>query len=289
MNSKYIELLRIKHWIKNSFIFIPLFFSGNLFNYLMIYNLLIIVIGFSLICSSVYIINDLFDIEFDKMHPTKRFRPIAAGEVSKRQSNIISATLILAGLIIISSISVNAAFLALIYFFVNLLYSSYLKRIPILDIFIIAIGFVIRIMIGGLSSNILISKWMIILIFLLSLFIAISKRRDDVLQYKKYSKINRDVVKHYNLDFINFCLSSVAGVFLVSYLMFIVQDSTILKFKSNFLFITFIFVLMGVLRLAQISFVYEKSGSPVQIILDDKFIQVTLLFWIFSFLIILYM
>ena len=87
----------------------------------MINNLLIILIGFSLICSSVYIINDLFDIEFDKLHPTKRFRPLAAGEVSKKQSIIISAALIFSGLIIISSINVSAAFLALIYFFVNLL------------------------------------------------------------------------------------------------------------------------------------------------------------------------
>ena len=150
----YVKLFRLNNWVKNLFIFLPLFFSGEFFNPVKITNTFYVTLGFSLVTSFIYIINDIFDIEFDKIHPEKRNRPIPSGKISVKQSMILGICLLSLGLIGLWNISFDSFLLAIFYIVLNLLYSIKLKQIPILDFIIVATGFVIRILIGGEIGNV---------------------------------------------------------------------------------------------------------------------------------------
>jgi 4-hydroxybenzoate polyprenyltransferase len=283
-----IKLLRAKHWVKNLFIFIPIFFSGDIFNFEKLIPTTIVFIGFSLIASFVYIINDAFDINFDQNHPTKKNRPLAAGLITLKKALMIGFVVLIFGLSLIYYISFNSFIVALIYVALNLLYSSFLKNTSIVDFIIVSLGFVFRILIGGFVGEIELSKWIIIMIFLLSLFLSVSKRRDDVFQFENYNKINRLVVSQYNLEFIDKLISIISTTLLVSYLLFISSNEVLSKYPSDFHIFSFFFVLMGVFRYIQIIYVDNKSGSPVKVFFNDKFLKVILTLWITFFLIIIY-
>jgi decaprenyl-phosphate phosphoribosyltransferase len=286
---KFLKLIRINNWVKNLFIFIPLFFSSELFNTDKFIQTLLVAIGFSFITSFVYIINDIFDIDFDKNHPNKKNRPITSGIISIRKSIIIGLFLSITGFTILWFSSFSAFLLSILYFVLNFLYSYRLKHIPIIDLVIIAIGFVIRILIGSFVGEIVLFDSIIVMVFLLSLFIAISKRRDDVFQFQFEDKINRKVVNKYTLEFINILITVTSSVLLVSYLLFITSDDIVSTYSSNYLLITFVFVLIGVFRYNQITFVLNKSGSPLKIFFKDRFLQIILFCWILIFFIIIYL
>ena len=284
----YLKLIRINNWIKNLFILLPLFFSGEFFNSIKFINTLYATISFSLVTSLVYIINDIFDKEFDKIHPEKKNRPIPSGKISVKRSLILGVCLLSIGLIGIWNISLNSFFLTIFYVLLNLLYSIKLKQISILDFIIVAIGFVIRILIGGEIGNIELTQWMIVLVFLLSLFIAVSKRRDDVYQYEINNKINRKVIIEYTLEYIDKLITIISSTLLVSYLLFISTEIIISKFSSKYLILSFLFVLIGVFRYNQITYVKNKSGSPIKILFEDVFLIITISLWLLTFLISLY-
>jgi decaprenyl-phosphate phosphoribosyltransferase len=282
------SLLRVKHWIKNLFMFFPLFFSAELLDFEKLKVATIVFFGFSLVASCVYIINDLFDKEFDKVHSTKKNRPIASGKISSSKALTIAIICLLLGSIPIYYISVNAFLLTAFYFVINLLYSYKLKQLSIIEFCIVASGFVIRILIGGEINDIFLSQWIIIMVFLLSIFIAVSKRRDDVLQYENQNKKNRVVVEYYNLEFLDKIINIVSSVLIVSYLLFISSSEIQERYDSSFLLLTFVFVLLGVFRYNQITYVMKKSGSPISILYSDLFLQLCLVFWGLIFFSIIY-
>ena len=281
----YLKLIRFNHWIKNLFIFIPLFFSVELFNVDKFLLTFYTTIGFSFITVLVYIINDVFDIEFDKNHKDKKFRPIASGEISIKSSFVIGLLFFLLGLWIVYSVSINAFFLSIIYFILNFFYSFKLKSIPILDLIIVSIGFVIRVYIGSAVIQISVSNWVMIMVFLLSLFLAICKRRDDVYHYEKKNTINRKVVIEYSLEFMDKIITIVSSVLIVSYLLFITSME---NFSSTYLLLTFILVILGILRYNQITYVYIKGNSTIKILFHDIFLRIILISWVTIFFIILY-
>jgi len=283
-----IKLLRVNHWVKNLFIFIPLFFSGNFLSSEKLIPTTIIFIGFSFTASFIYIINDIFDIEFDKIHPEKKNRPIASGKISIRQSLIIGIFVLVAGLIIVWNISINGLLLTIFYVVLNFLYTIKLKQIPIVDFLIVALGFVIRILIGGEIGSIELTQWVIVMVFLLSLFIAVTKRRDDVYQYESFNKLNRKVVLNYTVEYMDNLITIISSTLLVSYLLFITSESVISRYPSKYLIISFLFVLVGVFRYNQITYVENKSGSPIKILFKDLFLQITLFLWVLVFFIVIY-
>ena len=285
---KYLKLIRIKHWIKNTFIFIPLFFSSLLFNQLKFFDVTFVALGFCLVTGFIYIFNDILDLEFDKKHPKKKFRPIAANIITIRIALLIGLLILSIGLLMIFYIDINSFFLTLFYVIMNLLYSYKLKKIPILDFIIVSIGFVIRLFIGSEVSEVVLSEWIIIMVFLLSLFISIAKRRDDSIALKKTKRLNREVIKQYSVPFLDNIMSIVASILLVCYLMFVTDDSVVAKYDSNLIYLTFLFVLIGIFRYTQLSIVYKISGSPVQILYSDFFIQMTLFLWVLCFYVIIY-
>jgi 4-hydroxybenzoate polyprenyltransferase len=261
----------------------------------MLTNAYIAFIAFSLSASAIYTLNDYLDIEEDRRHPKKRNRPLASGAITKSQAIAIIATLLVAGLSTIfiffsSSIHTqyNVIVLFIIYIILNVAYSLYLKHVAILDVVIISIGFVLRLFIGSAVTGILLSKWIIIMTFLLALFLALAKRRDDVLIYLDTGKKMRKVIDGYNLQFLNIAMAIMASVVIVAYIMYTTSSDVVEKVQSDHLYVTALFVILGIVRYLQIAFVYKDSGSPTKIVLKDHFIQLTLLGWIISFICILY-
>lgn len=285
----YLKLLRPKDWAKNLFLFIPLFFSGQFFNWNAYPILFLGFVAFSCIASSIYIINDYRDIEDDKKHPEKSKRPLASGAVTKSASIIICILLLIAGFSMAYFIREKFLFVLTIYFLLNLAYSFGLKNIPILDIIILSVGFVLRIKGGAVIAHIGLSEWLNIMVFLLALFMAIGKRRDDVLLKLSSGKDMRKAIKGYNLEFLNVVLALVCSVIVVAYFMYTMSPEVLQRLGTYRLYYTCLFVLAGILRYLQIIFVQSASGSPTKILYKDRFIQISLLLWIASFIIIIYM
>src|SRR5829696_5130060 len=289
LSVAYIKLLRPKDWAKNLFLFIPLFFSGNFFNWDLYPRLLMGFFAFCCVASSIYIINDYRDIEDDKKHPKKAKRPLASGAVSKTNAVLICILLLLMGFGIAYFIRDKFLFVLGIYFVLNLAYSFGLKNIAVLDILIVAAGFVLRIKSGAVIAFIGLTEWLNIMVFLLALFMAIGKRRDDVLLKLSSGTDMRKSIKGYNLEFLNVALALVCAVIVVSYFMYTMSGEVILRLGTYRLYYTCLFVLAGIMRYLQIIFVQASAGSTTQILYKDRFIQVSIILWIASFYLIIYM
>lgn len=283
----YLKLLRVREWIKNVFLFIPIFFSGNIFDIDSLVRLLFGFLSFSLIASSIYIINDYQDREIDKVHPIKRHRPFPSGEVSLLNAFLLVIFLMIASFSISYIIDKSFFVVILLYFLMNIFYSLGLKHISILDLIIIALGFILRVVSGGLIADVAISNWLIIMIFLLAVFLGFAKRRDDVLIKNSTGIAIRKSAQKYNLDFINASLIMISAIIIVSYIMYTVSPEIQKQFSNKVYFTTF-FVFIGILRYLQLIFVENRTGSPTEILLKDRTIQMLIILWILSFYVIIY-
>jgi 4-hydroxybenzoate polyprenyltransferase len=245
-------------------------------------------IAFSCIASSIYIINDYRDREDDRKHPVKSKRPIASGAVKPPAALLICGALLFIGFGISWWIRDKFLFVLAIYFLINLAYSLGLKAISILDIMILAVGFVLRIKAGSVISRVPLSEWIVIMVFLLAVFMAIGKRRDDVLLKLTSGTDMRKSIKGYNLDLLNSLLALVSAVIIVAYLMYTLSAEVQSRLGTTRLYYTTIFVMAGLMRYLQIIYVSADSGSPTKIRYRDRFIQVTLLLWVASYFAIIY-
>jgi len=279
-----LTLLRPHQYIKNLFIFAPAIFAFD-FSANTLEQLFYTFILFSMIASSIYVVNDLLDIEEDRQHPTKRFRPLASGTVSTTNAKLIIFSLSSFVFFISALFNIKLFFVLVVYFILNLLYSYKLKHIAIVDIFIISTGFVLRLFAGALVVNIELSMWIIIITFLLAIFLSLAKRRDDVL-LSLSGKETRKNIDGYNLEFVNSSMVLMAGVVIVSYIQYTVSPEVINRIGTSHLYLSAFFVILGILRYMQITFVEQKSGSPTKIVLKDKFLQITILLWLISFVFI---
>ncbi|MBS1605461.1 MAG: decaprenyl-phosphate phosphoribosyltransferase [Bacteroidetes bacterium] len=284
----YLKLLRPKDWAKNLFLFIPLFFAGRILDPAKLTAVFLAFIAFSCTASSIYILNDYRDREDDRKHPTKCKRPLAAGTVSPTAAIVIMIALFIIGFVIAWLIRDKFLFVLAIYFLINLAYSLGLKSVAILDIFILAIGFVLRIKAGAVVTYVPLSEWIVIMVFLLAVFMAIGKRRDDVLLKISSGADMRKSIKGYNLELLNVLLAIVCAVIPVAYLMYTMSEETTRKMGTSRLYYTCVFVLAGLMRYLQIIYVTADSGSPTKILYKDRFIQITLLLWVASFIVLLY-
>ena len=285
----YFKLLRPRDWAKNLFILIPLFFSGAFFKWEVYPSIILGFVSFCLVASSIYIINDYRDIKDDKKHPIKSQRQLASGKVSKKIGLAIFFILLFVGFAVSFLIELKFTLILGIYFLINIGYSFGLKNIPILDIGIVAAGFVLRVKGGAVIADIGVSEWLNIMVFLLALFMAIGKRRDDVLLKLSSGDEMRKSVKGYNLEYLNVVLALVCAVIIVAYFMYTMSDEVLEKLGTYRLYYTCLFVLAGILRYLQIIFVQQASGSPTKILYKDRFIQVTIILWVASFYLIIYM
>lgn len=284
-----LKILRPHQWVKNTFIFIPLFFGGSLFDMADWTSSLVAFVAFSFAASAIYSINDIVDVEADKKHPKKCKRPIAAGLISKRQASLLAIILAIAALAL--PFLLNNWMLSVVialYLAMNLCYCIRLKHYAIIDVCIVAMGFVMRIVAGGVATDIVLSRWIVMMTFLLTLFLSFAKRRDDVLIMNETGMAPRKNTSRYNLTFINQAITITGGVMLVCYIMYTVSPEVIERFNSPNLYMTSFFVILGLLRYIQLTVVDERSGEPTRLVLSDRLIQLIIAGWIISFAIIIY-
>lgn len=285
----YVMLLRPHHWAKNLFLFLPLFFSGQIFDLDKLAATFYGFIAFGFIASSIYIINDYMDVESDRKHPVKSKRPIASGLIPKPAALALFFLCLAIGVSIALVLKVKFLFLLMLYFSINIGYSLGLKNISILDIVLLASGFVIRVKAGGVLTTVATSEWLIIMIFLLAVFLTISKRRDDALLKLESGADMRKSISGYNLNFLNVALGVITSIIIIAYLMYSISPEVMSRWNTHRLYYTALFVIMGLLRYLQIALVENNSGSPTKLLYRDKFLQVTILLWVLSFYVIIYM
>ena len=293
-----LRLIRPKQWLKNIFVLLPLFFGGNLLNLHDAGAALAAVAAFSLAASSIYCFNDIIDLEDDRRHAVKRFRPIASGKVSKSQAYTLMTLMIILSLFVlylayVTSLLTTRNFfitcgIIILYWILNMTYCAWLKRYAIIDVCIISFGFVLRVLAGGFATGITLSRWLVLMTFLLTLFLSLAKRRDDVIRMQETGEPPRQNTSRYNLTFINQAITITASVTLVCYIMYTVSPEVISRFKTDYLYLTTFFVLLGLLRYIQITVVDEQSGDPTKIMLRDRFMQAVVLLWALAFAVIIY-
>lgn len=293
MKSNLLKLIRPHQWLKNVFVMIPMFFGGSLLDPSDIRASVVTFFAFSFIASSVYCFNDIIDVEADRRHPVKCKRPIASGAISVRSAWALMALMFLLSvgtvcLLDTYSHVINVGLVILIYYILNILYCSKLKQYAIVDVCIIAFGFVLRVLAGGFSTDISLSKWLVLMTFLLTLFLSFAKRRDDVLRMNETGEPPRKNTIRYNLTFINQAITITASVTLVCYIMYTVSPEVVNRFHSDLLYLTSVFVLLGLLRYIQITVVDKRSGDPTKMMLRDRFTQCVVLLWALTFLVLIY-
>lgn len=283
----FIRLLRPHQYIKNGFIAAPIIFGNKLFNIDAVSKTAIAFGAFCLLASVIYILNDINDILDDRRHPIKKKRPLASGQV-----NIFQAVII-AGFLLVLSFGIPLLFLPkgalgvmAAYVVMNLAYSFGLKHRPIIDIVCIAIGFVLRIFLGGKATGISISPWIVIMTFLLALFIGLAKRYDDLLLFHQ-GHVVRKAMDGYNDQFIALAMGIMASVTIVAYILYTVSPPVVEKHGPH-LYVTGFWVVCGFLRYLQITFVEQKSGSPTWVLWHDRVLQGTIFLWLVNIYYLLY-
>jgi 4-hydroxybenzoate polyprenyltransferase len=281
--KKYLELLRVSHWVKNTFVLAPLFFSGQLTDLDKLKSGLLAFLAMCFGASAIYILNDLSDAENDRLHPVKKLRPIAEKTVSESTAKVLIFVLAALGLALAFYLNLTSGLILGAYLFINILYSFWLKHVPVLDIAIIGMGFVLRILLGGVAMDIEISSWLIIVTFVLALFLALGKRHDDLLLLEETGSSFRKSLDGYNLKFTTQGMTLLAGSLFILYFNYLTAAPAVTQLNQQTLYLSAIFVLLGMLRYLQLTFVYQKSGSPVKQLFSDLFLQIITILWLGHF------
>lgn len=291
--NNILKLIRPHQWLKNAFVLMPTFFGGSLLNPEDILASLLTFLAYSFVASSVYCFNDINDIEADRRHPVKCKRPLASGAVSMGTAWMLMALMFVLAALMTALLGDRGHILKvggvlLFYYILNICYCAKLKQYAIVDVCIVAFGFVLRVLAGGFATDITLSKWLVLMTFLLTLFLSFAKRRDDVLRMNETGEPPRKNTIRYNLTFINQAITITASVTLVCYIMYTVSPEVVARLGSDLLYLTSVFVLLGLLRYMQITVVDKKSGDPTKIMLRDRFTQLVVVLWALTFLILIY-
>ena len=291
--NNILKLIRPHQWLKNVFVLMPMFFGGSLLDPEDIRASLLTFLAYSFVASSVYCFNDINDVEADRRHPVKCKRPLASGAVSMGTAWMLMALMFVLAALMTALLGDRGHILKvggvlLFYYILNICYCAKLKQYAIVDVCIVAFGFVLRVLAGGFATDITLSKWLVLMTFLLTLFLSFAKRRDDVLRMNETGEPPRKNTIRYNLTFINQAITITASVTLVCYIMYTVSPEVVARLGSDLLYLTSVFVLLGLLRYMQITVVDKKSGDPTKIMLRDRFTQLVVVLWALTFLILIY-
>lgn len=281
MIAALIRLARPKQWVKNAFVAAPLFFTPAALTGPNMVAVALAIVAFSLAASAIYAINDYCDREADRLHPKKRLRPIAAGLVPPGAALVFAALLTGGALAIALTLPPKFQGVLAFYVVLSLAYSLKLKHVSLLDVLIVAMGFVLRVEAGAAAVSIQPTVWILICTGLLALFLALAKRRDDLTS--ELDTQHRKSLDGYTLGFVDTAVAVVLGALLVSYLIYTTDASVMAKYGTDRLYMTAPFVVAGVLRYLQIALVERGSGSPTDVALSDRFILVCVLGWIAVF------
>lgn len=284
-----IETLRPQQWVKNGFIFAALIFSQSLTRWDRCRQVLLAALVFCLVSSATYVLNDILDVSEDRHHPAKKLRPIASGRISPVTAGIVGA--ILGGVGLIAAWRLDTSFFGIVvaYLAINALYSTFLKRIVLLDVFIVASGFLIRVIAGGLVIRVAISPWLIVCTTLLALFIALSKRRHELVLLGDRASDHRAILADYTPYFLDQLISIVTASTVVSYALYTLSPDVQSKFPGKRLEMTIPFVLFGIFRYLHLIHHGEQGGNPTRSLFTDPVLLSVVLFWAASVILIIYL
>jgi len=280
--------LRPQQWIKNFFIFAAIIFSQNILNIQLLLKTVLAFVSFCILSSSFYILNDLKDIEEDKRHPLKSKRPLASGRLKKSYAILSFGALGFLSFILAIAVNKYFFFIALFYFLLQVTYSFWLKHIVILDVFVVAAGFLIRVVAGGLAIKVTLSSWLLICTMLLALFLALGKRRHELVLLEGDASDHRPILKEYNPYFLDQLIAVVTASIVLAYCLYTISEETVAKFGTANLLFTVPFVLYGIFRYLYLIHQRHGGGTPETLIIKDKPLLIDIFLWIASAILIIY-
>ena len=283
------QSMRPTQWTKNGFILLPLLFSQKVFHYASLLKALAAVAIFCIIASAVYIINDLSDLEADRRHPEKKHRPLVSGFVSPGLAKLVAGILIF--FFLSGGYYLGKSFLLILicYLVVQMLYNFWLKEIIILDVFCVSTGFFLRVIAGAVVIHVAISPWLIMCTILLAMFIALGRRRHEMMLLgSAEAGRHRKVLSEYKPYLLDQMIGVITASTLLSYMLYCISPETIEKFKTDHLIYTFPFVLYGIFRYLYLIHKKNQGGSPEMILVTDFPLLLSIILWGLSCILILY-
>ena len=287
--KNFLRLIRIKHYLKNILIFLPLFFSGNVLSTKLLLITCLSFFIFSLSSSVVYIFNDISDIENDRNHPIKKYRPLASGSISIKTAVIILVLFLL--LIILGTIyiyfkthNILSILIPFIYIFLNVLYSKGLKNVAIIDLVILTSGFIFRVIYGAVNIDVTVSKYLYLMIIFGSYYLSLGKRREEII---KNGEKSRKVLAKYNKEFLDKNMYVTYGLSIVSYTLWCVDKEVITRLNHDYLFWT-IPLLMIIFQLYSLNIEKDSYGDPVDVILSDKKLLIVGIIYVVVMIMLIY-
>lgn len=288
MNKALFESLRPSQWIKNIIVFAALVFSQNLFNGYMLLKSALGFVTFCMLCSSIYLINDLMDIEKDKLHPLKSLRPLPSGRLSKNLAVQVTVILAIGSIISAFILSTNFGIACLIYFTMFCSYSVKLKKIVIVDVMTISLGFVLRVIAGAVLIDVNISNWLLLCTILLALFLALSKRRHELVSLDKNAATHRSILAEYSPNFLDQMIAVVTASTVTAYSLYTMSQETIEKFHTSHLSYTIPFVLYGIFRYLYLVHQRAEGGNPTAVLLTDRPLLLNCALWLLTVSLLIY-
>jgi len=289
--SKLMDLIlsmRPKQWVKNLLVFSALAFSENLFSKGPALSSFLVFVSFCLVASSVYLVNDIFDRERDRLHPEKKNRAIASARVSLSQAWILAVILLIAGLLLAYEVRPLVFIILLIYLVSNFLYSVWLKNVAIIDVFVVSLGFVLRVVAGGEAIEVEISAWIILCTILGSLFLSFAKRRHELSLQGEEAVSHRKSLAEYSPYFLDQMIAVTTASTVMAYALWTMWPSVVDKFQTRHLAWTIPFVCYGIFRYLYLVHQKGEGGDPTRLFLKDKPLFINVLLWLLSIIAILY-
>ncbi|MCB0674758.1 MAG: UbiA prenyltransferase family protein [Saprospiraceae bacterium] len=288
VNLQIFRLLRILHWSKNLLIFFPLFFAGKLTAFPLLMQCTLGFLFFSLTASGVYVFNDIRDIRFDQNHPEKKLRPVAQGLISPASGLMVASILVVMGLA--GAFWTYPPFFILLsgYVVLTLIYTFWIKNIAILDVLLLSLNYVLRIYAGGLLAGVAISPWLIVMVYLLALLLALSKRHHDLTLSVSTDARIRPSLNGYSPGFVKSMINYLSAVLTVCYLIYIIMGHPQTPYHQPFLILTALPVLYGIFRYQQSIFMDQGAADPIEYIFKDIPMLFSLIIWLLLFSISLY-
>lgn len=281
--KSYLKLMRVKHYIKNLLIFLPLIFSLNFYNMELTIKTLVGFFAFCIICSVVYIINDIQDVEKDRNHPEKCKRPIASGKVSKKEAYILAISLLVIAILIGFVAKINYASFGIlaVYLALNIIYTKILKNVPIVDVVILVACFVLRVVYGATLINVTVSNWLYLTIISFSFYLSLGKRRNELKKSKISGTNVREVLKFYNKDFLDKNMYLCLTLTIAFYSLWCVDPVNIEKFGTNWLVFTVPLVMIICMKYS-LNIEGDSYGDPVEVLLSDKTLIILVLIYVLA-------
>ena len=279
--------LRPRQWAKNLFVFAGVIFSQQLFTP----QAWRAVFAFALFCAlsgAIYLLNDVADAEKDRLHPTKRRRPVASGALPRGLALGIGLALLAASVVVSFSLGVPFGLVAVAYGALLTLYSVWLKHVVILDVLIVAMGFVLRAVAGAVAVGADISGWLLICTVLIALFLALGKRRHEYLTLKGSAAAHRPILAEYSEGFIDQMIAVVTASAVTAYALYTMSPETVAKFHTRLLPLTLPFVLYGIFRYLYLLYRRELGGNPSDLVLSDRALLVNTVLWMAAVLVLIY-